>query len=95
MADTPTLLDKCKMAMRVSTDAYDDEINEYIEAARLDLDIGGVAYAEEDSLVVKAIITYVRMSFGAPANYDKLKEAYDEQKAQLMNATGYTDWSGE
>ena len=37
-------------------------------------------------------MTYVRMSFGAPANYDKLKAAYDEQKATLMNATGYTDW---
>ena len=90
---TPTILNKCKMAMRISTDAYDTEINEYISAARLDLQIGGVSYSSEDSLVTKAIITYVRMSFGAPANYDKLKAAYEEQKAQLMNATGYTVWS--
>ena len=81
------------MALRVTTNAYDNEINEYIESAKLDLKIAGVETAIPDSLVSKAIMTYVRMSFGAPSNYDKLKASYDEQKAQLMNATGYTDWS--
>ena len=52
----------------------------------------GVETTVADSLVNKAILTYVRMSFGAPANYDKLKASYDEQKAQMMMATGYTDW---
>ena len=80
------------MALRVTTSAYDNEISEYIESAKLDLGIAGVETVEDDSLINKAIMTYVRMSFGAPANYDKLKASYDEQKAQLMNATGYTDW---
>jgi len=86
------LLDTCKTALRVTTDAYDTEIQEYIDAAKLDLNIAGVETNALDPLMNKAIMTYVRMSFGAPANYDKLKAAYDEQKAQLMNATGYTDW---
>ena len=86
------LIDTCKMALRVTTDAYDAEITEYIEAAKLDLGIAGVETTVADSLVNKAILTYVRMSFCAPANYDKLKAAYDEQKAQMMMATGYTDW---
>lgn len=86
------LIDTCKMAMRVTTTAYDTEIQAYIDAAVLDLGIAGVETGEQDPLVSKAIMTYVRMSFGAPANYDKLKASYDEQKAQLMNATGYTDW---
>ena len=89
------LLDKCKTALRVTTNAYDTEIQEYIEAARLDLDVVGVNVPmTEDALVNKAIMTYVRMSFGAPSNYDKLKTAYEEQKATLMNATGYTNWGG-
>lgn len=88
------LIDTCKMALRVATTAYDAEITEYIEAAKLDLGIAGVETTEADSLVNKAILTYVRMSFGAPANYDKLKASYDEQKAQMMMATGYTDWGG-
>ena len=89
------ILDNCRMALRVTTTAYDTEIQEYIDAAMLDLGIAGVLVPEaEDSLVNKAVMTYVRMSFGAPANYDQLKASYDEQKAQLMNATGYTEWGG-
>lgn len=89
------LIDKCKTALRVTTDAYDTEIQEYIEAAMLDLGVAGVEIPQTtDALVNKAIMTYVRMSFGAPSNYDKLKTAYEEQKATLMNATGYTDWGG-
>lgn len=88
-----TQLELCKTALRVVTTAYDEEIQAYISAAELDLGIAGVEFEEADSLVNKAIITYVRMSFGDPSNYDKLKAAYDEQKAQLQNATGYTDWS--
>ena len=86
------LLDNCKTALRVTTDAYNTEIEAYINAALLDLGIAGVQTAELDPLTEKAVMTYVRMSFGAPANYDKLKASYDEQKAQMMNATGYTNW---
>ena len=94
------LLDTCKKALRVTTTSYDDEISNYIESAKLDLGIAGVESAvvsttTPDSLVTTAIMTYVRMNFGAPDNYDKLKASYDEQKAQLMNASGYTDWSVE
>lgn len=90
------LIDNCKMAMRITTSAYDTEIQAYIEAAMLDLGIAGVVIPEEaNALINKAIMTYVRMSFGAPANYDRLKDSYDEQKAQLMNATGYTIWGNE
>ena len=89
------LIDTCKMAMRVTTSAYDTEIQEYINSAMLDLGIAGVEVPQTtDALLNKAIMTYVRMSFGSPANYDKLKASYDEQKAQLQNATGYTDWGG-
>lgn len=86
------MLTNCKTAMRITTEAFDDEITSYINAAELDLGIAGVVYEAVDDLVQKAIITYVRMSFGNPPNYDRLKAAYDEQKAQLQTATGYTEW---
>lgn len=89
------LIDTCKMAMRVTTSSYDTEIQEYINSAMLDLGIAGVEVPQTtDALLNKAILTYVRMSFGSPADYDRLKASYDEQKAQLQNATGYTDWGG-
>lgn len=87
------LIDNCRMALRITTTAYDTEITEYIESAKRDLGIAGVvATTTPDELVSKAIMTYVKMSFGNPDNYDRLKESYDEQKAQLQTATGYTDW---
>ena len=45
-----------------------------------------------DPLVKRAVITYAAMRFGNPPNYDRLKEAYDTQKVQLMHASGYTDF---
>ena len=48
----------------------------------------------DDALTQRAIITYVRMYFGSPADYDRVRESYDLQKCQLMHATGYTDWGG-
>lgn len=86
------ILEMCKVSLRMTTDAYDDELETYINAALLDLGIAGVIYSSLDELVQKAVVTYVRMSFGNPPNYDKLKAAYDEQKAQLQTATGYTVW---
>lgn len=86
------ILEMCKVSLRMTTDAYDDELTTYINAALLDLGIAGVVYESLDELVQKAIVTYVRMSFGNPPNYDKLKAAYDEQKAQLQTASGYTVW---
>ena len=87
------LIDKTKMALRITTSYYDEEIADLIESAKLDLGIGGVELPSElDELCERAIITYVKMSFGLPEDYDRLKRSYDEQKAQLMTATGYTDW---
>ena len=88
------LIDNVKMACRVKTDAYDSQFTDLIEAAKLDLGIAGVEIpAEMDSLVERAICTFCMMSFGVPDDYERLKASYDEQKAQMSNATGYTNWS--
>lgn len=87
------MLEKVKLALRIVTDKYDSELNDLIDAAKLDLGIAGVTVPETlDALVSKAIITYCKMSFGLPEDWDRLKRSYDEQKAQLSNASGYTDW---
>ncbi|MBQ6130579.1 DNA-packaging protein [Candidatus Saccharibacteria bacterium] len=87
------MLEKVKTALRIKTDAYNDELTDLIEAAKLDLGVAGVEVpAELDALLSKAVITYCKMSFGIPEDYDRLKRSYDEQKAQMSNATSYTDW---
>jgi hypothetical protein len=87
------MLEMVKTALRIKTNIYDSELTYLIAAAQLDLDIAGVVLpAEMDEIVQRAIITYCKMSFGLPEDYDRLKKSYDEQKAQLSMATGYTDW---
>ena len=89
------MLAKVKLALRITTNAFDSELNDLIAAAQLDLGVAGVILpAGIDSLVSLAIITYVKMHFGQPDEYDRLKASYDEQKAQLATCTGYTDWLG-
>ena len=87
------MLDEVKMALRITTTAYDAELTELIESAKLDMSIAGVVLPPTiDALVTRAVITYCKMSFGIPEDYDRLKASYDEQKAQLATATGYTEW---
>lgn len=89
------MLELVKLALRISTTAYDDELISLISAALLDLGIAGVVVPGElDDLVKRAVITYVKVHFGEPDEYDRLKASYDEQKAQLSMATGYTVWTG-
>lgn len=83
-----------KKALRITTDAFNDEIGDLLQAAVLDLGIAGVVIPDEvDAIVKQACLTYVKAHFGEPDDYDRLKASYDEQKAQLAMATGYTDWS--
>ena len=87
------MLEKVKLALRITTTAFDSELTELITAAQLDLGIAGVVVpAETDAIVSRAIIAYCKLNFGEPDEYDRLKASYDEQKAQLSMATGYTEW---
>ena len=91
-----TGIGKVRQALRVTTDAYDEEILDLMEAAKLDLGIAGVEIPEEhDALIQRAIITYVKLHFGdvSPEQFKLLQASYDAQKGQLQIATGYTDWS--
>ena len=94
------MLELVKMALRVTTNAFDTELQALIDAAYLDLARGGViaevlTTSGSDALVNRAVITYCKMNFGLPEDYDRLKRSYDEQKAQLGTATNYTDWGVE
>ena len=90
------MLDDVRVALRITTTAFDSELNDLIASAKLDLGIAGVELPSTiDEICKRAIITYCKMSFGIPDDYDRLKLSYDEQKAQLVTASGYTDWLDE
>lgn len=100
------MLAEVKMALRITTTAYDPEIARLILSAVSDLGIVDVEAAGvslsiasngtvtdtstiTDNLLIRAIITYVRLNFGTPDDYDRLYQSYWEQKAQLISASGY------
>ena len=89
------MLEAVKLAMRISTSVYDAEIQSLIDAAKADLfrtaDIDS-DIEEDDPLLKRAVITYCRLHFGSPNDYDKLEMSYREQKAQLATSSEYTDW---
>lgn len=88
------MLDKVKLALRITTNAFDDELNDLISAAQIDLGIAGVVIPEEiDAIVSRAVITYCKLHFGEPDEYDRIKASYDEQKAQLSMCADYTNFS--
>lgn len=77
--------------MRIKTEAYDTGITQLINASILDIGIVGVEFntSTDDALLIQAVITYCRLNFGTPPDYDRLKASYDEQKAQLITCRGY------
>lgn len=88
-----TMLVDARMALRITTTAYDPQIVSLLNTALLDLGVAGVIVPTEmNALIQQACITYVRLYFGQPDDFERLKRSYDEQKAQLATCTGYTDW---
>lgn len=87
------IIEKVKTSIRIETNAFDDEIKDMILSALLDLGIAGVTNTEvDDPLILRAVTTYCKVHFGEPDDREWLKQSYDEQKAQLQTATGYTNW---
>lgn len=90
------MLEKIRTALRIKTRSLDNEIEDLIAAALADLKIAGVTNTDEnDPLIIRAVITYCKANFGVTDAYDRLKKSYDEQKAQLQMASGFTDWGDE
>lgn len=91
------LLEKAKLVLRISTDAFDSEIKDILQAGYMDLKTRGVLVdgKEEDPLILRALLTYTRFNFGTPEDAERLRRSYMEQKGQLMVTSGYTVWGGE
>lgn len=90
------LLDKVKVACRVTSEVYDDELEDLILAGLDDLGITDIdkdilVGDELPSLIQRAVITYCKMNFGylETEQYYKFKSSYDEQKSQLLMSSEY------
>ena len=94
------LLDDVKAALRVDGDDHDGELSDLIAAAQADLTLSGVdeqkAHDENDPLIKRAIIAYVRAHFEWDhPNAERLQAAYDMIKAHLSLSGDYRAPGGD
>lgn len=96
------MLERVKLALLIMGNDFDSELNDLIQAASKDLGIAGVdalviSTDTDDALLIRAVITYCGYQFelmhGSMDRSDAFKKSYDEQKAQMGMASGYTTWS--
>ena len=91
------MLAPVKLALRVTTDAFDTEIEGHIDAALLDLDLAGVSVSNADidanqPLILQAVKLYCKLHFGEPDRveaWDRLKAAYEDLKVALSMSVRY------
>lgn len=87
------MLETTKTILRISNTAYDDEIQDLIDAAKSDLSLSGVKKLDEtDPLIKRAIITYVKANFGwNNPDSAKLQNSYEMLKCHLTLSAEYTE----
>jgi len=87
------MLEDVKERLRITSDSFDVEVEELIEACKEDLVQSGVASSsidEDDYLIKRAIITYCKAYFGADnPDYDRLVQAYNLIKTHLAMSSDY------
>lgn len=85
------MLEKVKLALRIKSNILDLEIEDLIEACKIDLSISGVKKIEEsDPIINRAIILYCKANFGLEnKNSDKYQKSYDLLKQSLSLCGDY------
>lgn len=94
-APSPEYVASFRNYLRITTNHFDTEIEDLINAARGDLALGGVLLVktkdEADPLIKKAIGTYIKAEFGLDnADAEQYRFAYDDLKKRLINSGKYT-----
>ena len=87
-----------KKALRIATEAFDDELTLLIEACLeemrgvnviVDTDTEGVPTSAQ---VRTAVVSYCKWQFGNHEDKDQWEQIYHTKLAQLKTMTGFTDW---
>jgi len=89
------LIDDVKLALRITSSAFDNEITGLIEAAKADLQLSGVhqdkVKDEGDPLIRRAITVYCKAHFGFDnPEAERFQQSYDMLKAHLTLSAEYT-----
>lgn len=90
------LLDEVKVALRVTSDAFDTEIQGLIEAAKRDLNRVGVdeAIVDSDPLAKMAVVLFAKSRFGYDnSDASRFEDAYRQTVVDILNSP--TSYGGD
>lgn len=90
------LLDEVKVALRVTSDAFDTEIRGLIEAAKRDLNRVGVdeALVDSDPLAKMAVVLFAKSRFGYDnSDASRFEDAYRQTVVDILNSP--TSYGGD
>lgn len=87
------MFEKVKRELRVSTDAFDEDIADLIEAAKQDLQLVGITKIEySDPLINRAVRLYCKGNFNLESKDSKnYIQSYELLKAHLSLAGDYSE----
>ena len=89
------MLEDVKRELRITNTAYDQEVSDLIEAAKLDLripQIDELKILESDPLIKRAIILYCKANFGLDnKDSEKYQKSYDNLAEKLSLSLFYRD----
>lgn len=92
MITADVLLNDAKTVLRLTNDAFNGEINDLINACKRDLELAGVDISrtnDDDPLLKRAALTYVKANFGYSDDSEKYQRQYDAQKLSLRESGDY------
>lgn len=94
MSISTRYIDDIHRYLRINHNHFKGEIADLIGAAKADLLLGGISPAkvhdENDSLIKRAVVTYVKAEFGFDnPDAERLKESYYNLKTHLMLSSEY------
>lgn len=87
------MLEDIKKMLGINNDEFDKIITNYINSAKLDLEMTGIDKSKilnDDKLVYSAIVSYVK-SFIDVDNSELYANAYNSQKDKLRHMEEYQD----
>ena len=88
-ADTTTLTEKMRAALRISStsEKITEEINDCIAACKADMKNDGIK--ETDGLIIRAITLYCKAEFGFNNAAEQFRKSYDALKMRLSLSAEY------
>ena len=93
------LIDDVKLALRITSNVFDKEVEDLINAARQDLILSGIsqskAYDENDPLIKRAVTVYCKTHFGYDnPEAERFQQAYNMLKTHLALSEEYAVGDG-